>query len=181
MQWQSIPAGPSEDPTMRINHETIRTAAALVVLNGLIGCGGETITVNLPVEPVYPVRGQVVLPDGKPLAEGVVRFLPVKPEARGAIGKIQADGTFELESGGLGPGAPAGAYKVVIESPATVPGPKGQKTFAVPPAYSESDNTPIEVNITTATNDLKPFNLKALPAATRANRKVSRADLRDHG
>ncbi len=68
---------------------------------------------------LYPVRGKVTLPDGKPVHAGTVTFYP--DAARGntsldlPIGELKADGTYALASGPK-PGATAGWYKVAVNA-----------------------------------------------------------------
>lgn len=72
------------------------------------GCGARPGSGTL-----YPVKGQVLLADGKPLSAGSVHFIP----SRGGLtasGVIGTDGTFSLRSKGRSGAAP-GEYKVRIE------------------------------------------------------------------
>src|SRR5262249_17472482 len=83
-----------------------RTFLAVVLL-GSAGCG------SVGGESYYPVKGKIVLADGKPLTSGRVMF--VSPQ-RGLTygGTVGADGTFSLKAGAR-EGAPAGSYQVRIE------------------------------------------------------------------
>jgi hypothetical protein len=82
-------------------------AIALSFLTGAAGCGPK----------LYPVRGKVAYPDGKPLTEGMVVF-----ESKGkdnlvmARGEIQADGSYELSTYKAGDGAMPGIYRVMVAS-----------------------------------------------------------------
>src|SRR5438067_1061279 len=79
-------------PTRRI------AAVALLCLLGAAGCGSG----------LYPVRGKVTYPDGKPVTEGMVVFESKSEEARvTARGEIQSDGSFALSTHKPGDGAPA--------------------------------------------------------------------------
>ena len=62
---------------------------------------------------LYPVKGQVLLADGKPLPGGTVQFIP-KDGGLPASGRIEEDGTFTLRSK-TGEGGAPGEYKVRIE------------------------------------------------------------------
>ncbi|QDV71939.1 hypothetical protein [Botrimarina mediterranea] len=80
---------------------------ALVVASCVVmsGCGST--------QELAPVRGKVTY-KGKPLTTGVVMFQPLSgPPARG---RIQPDGTFELEMLGEGAGAPLGTNRVRVSS-----------------------------------------------------------------
>ena len=69
------------------------------------GCGSS--------QELAPVRGKVTY-NGKPLSTGVVMFQP--PSGPPARGRIQSDGTFELEMLGEGTGAPLGTNRVRVSS-----------------------------------------------------------------
>jgi hypothetical protein len=82
--------------------------AALILLPFfLTGCGGP---------PLIPVSGKVLL-DGQALTSGSVTFKPDESKGNTSkvepIGKIAEDGTYTLETNGK-PGAPPGAYKVLV-------------------------------------------------------------------
>jgi hypothetical protein len=80
-------------------------AVALLCFLGVAGCGPK----------LYPVRGQVTYPDGKPLTEGTVVFESVVEENRvTARGQIDRDGRYELSTYQRGDGVPAGKYRVAV-------------------------------------------------------------------
>jgi hypothetical protein len=80
-------------------------AAALVLLLGVVGCGPR----------LYPVRGRVTYPDGKPVAEGMVVFEGQGPENRlTARGDVGADGRYELSTYKPGDGVLPGKYRVLV-------------------------------------------------------------------
>ncbi|WP_165069646.1 hypothetical protein [Paludisphaera rhizosphaerae] len=95
-----------------MNRKVVRWAAsslASACLLALVGCG----------EPHYEhakVHGKVTY-KGKPVTTGSVLFVPTKPMADGSLlpasGELNAEGTYELTSGGE-PGAVIGEHKVVI-------------------------------------------------------------------
>ncbi len=89
--------------------------------------------------PDYPVKGRVLLGDGKPLHFGRVVFVS-SDTALSYVGHIGDDGGFELKQGDR-VGAPAGNYRVRIEIDETSL-PKGRgKTARLPfPArYQDED------------------------------------------
>ena len=112
---------------------------------------------------VYPVKGSVVLADGKPLKGGKVYFVPTD----GAVtseAKIGGDGGFALETGGSGEGAPPGQYKVRVEPEDTslLAGKKAAKGKALPfPAkYLDEDSSGLTATVKADTNQLEPFRLR---------------------
>jgi hypothetical protein len=85
-------------------------AALILIPIFLTGCGGPALV---------PVSGKVLL-DGKALTSGgAVRFTPDESKGNTSklepVGKIAEDGTYTMETNGK-PGAPAGAYKVVVSA-----------------------------------------------------------------
>jgi hypothetical protein len=123
---------------------------------GLFGCGNSD---SLPRLQVYEVKGQVLLPDGKPLPSGWISFvskggLPITPSA-----KIDVDGSFSLMTGGSGEGAPSGDYKVRIEAPELRPDPRTRKTI-LPDKYTDEDSSGIVVTVLPKENHLDPIRLR---------------------
>src|SRR5438874_543724 len=86
----------------------------LALLAGLAadftGCGDPNAAGSLRV---YPVKGQVLLPDGKPLTSGRVVLVSTE-KAVEFTGQIGSDGNFDIKTS-YGDGAPEGSYKVRIE------------------------------------------------------------------
>ncbi len=91
-----------------------------------IGCGEGMYT-----GPVYPVKGRVLLANGKPLTGGAIQFIPA-PGGLLASGPIGPDGTFTLVSLDRRDGAAPGAYKVRIEPSLEMTAPKGKKPRTLP-------------------------------------------------
>jgi hypothetical protein len=84
------------------------------VLAALVaGCGGGG---GPAVGTLYPVKGQVLLPSGKPLNGGAVVFLAKGRAGTAARGEVDSGGNFTLKTGDQD-GAAAGEYNVVIEPP----------------------------------------------------------------
>lgn len=68
-------------------------------------------------EPIYPVVGKVTY-NGAPASGAVVYFRNKSHDERtqpAIMGFVQKDGSFEMVTGPLGKGAPAGDYDVLIE------------------------------------------------------------------
>jgi hypothetical protein len=111
----------------------------------LTGCGPTLV----------PVSGKVTL-DNKPLTTGTVTLKPDKEKGNAAkvepIGKIADDGTYTIETNGQ-PGAPLGAYKVVIfaQGPPKDPkNPYSELTPLINKKYNQEATT--DQNITVVTN-----------------------------
>ena len=78
---------------------------AICTLSGLVGCGGDSGTV--------PVSGQVVFPDGSPLDHGIIemRHTSLPHVARG---EVDSNGKFTVSTYKPGDGAIPGDYKVAV-------------------------------------------------------------------
>jgi hypothetical protein len=141
----------------RIALASVVSWAALALL-GLAGCGGPgPYTGSL-----YPVKGQVLLADGKPLAGGAVQFIPTRGGLP-ASGKIEADGTFSLKSKSRDGAAP-GEYRVRIEPSSELLARKGRAAPKLPFAskYREYDgNTGLTATVKAGETQLEPFRLEA--------------------
>jgi hypothetical protein len=131
--------------------------AALVWL-GPLGCGGPGPYSGA----LYPVKGRVLLADGRPVTGGAVHFIP-KQGGWPASGRIEADGTFSLKSK-TRDGAAPGEYKVRIEPAAELLARKGREAPKLPFAsrYREYDGeTGLTATIPAAATELGPFRLEA--------------------
>jgi hypothetical protein len=95
----------------------------------LTGCAGKPE----PLPKAYPVRGQVLFPDGRPMPDGLVQFRPAHDTPYTITGRIQADGAFTLETrlsdGRKVAGAPEGTYRVTV----------------VPPSSADQSTLPVEL------------------------------------
>lgn len=132
--------------------------AAMSVL-GPAGCGGPG-----PYRgPLYPVKGRVLLADGRPLTGGTIQFIPSRG-GRPASGKIEADGTFSLRSKAR-EGAAPGEYKVRIEPSREMLSTKGRRAaprLPFAPKYREYDGeTGLTATIPAEATELEPFRLDA--------------------
>ena len=113
-----------------------------VLVLSVAGCGEPD-----PVGRTFPVKGKVTV-NGEALKRGSVAYLP--DESKGNTSKfspsgdIGEDGTYELKTRNK-PGAPPGAYKVIVVSRTDVDStkPTAYKNL-VPPIYSAKDKTPLE-------------------------------------
>jgi hypothetical protein len=114
-----------------------------------VGCGGTYIDgVRL-----YPVSGTILV-DGKPLTDvpqGGVSFHPDAAKGNTSMhiptGKIQADGRYELMTGGKR-GAPAGWYKVRVSAFANriEEGPVTPR-YILDPKYYSPEKTDLSIEV----------------------------------
>jgi hypothetical protein len=148
-------------------------AWVLGLLVAFSGCGDSE---SGPSVTTYPVKGKVILPDGKPLSQGLVTFVPAKDEGRQASGKLESDGTFALTTRKEGDGAAPGEYVVRIDSDLTsgVVQKKGLKRSLLPEKYSDEHSSGLKATVKAETNDLPPFQLDDKPASSAAQQKVIR-------
>lgn len=129
----------------RLTRRTPGWPAVVVLLlaGAAAGCADRSGANALGVT-VYPVKGQVVLPDGGPLTAGGVEFVNVSGPAVSATGRIGPDGSFTLKTEGLGEGAPAGDYHVRI----------------VPDASSFASKQTRRAHVTTIDKRKIPYNIR---------------------
>jgi len=143
---------PSSDPRGWLG---LTVTLGLTMLS-LGGCGDPSTAAG----PLYPVKGKVLLADGKPLTTGRVEFLPVKG-GMPAAGDIGSDGSFSLKTGDGREGAPAGDYRVRIE-PKTLAAKKQGKpaSFPFPAKYVDEDGyTGLTATVLAEPTTLEPFKL----------------------
>ena len=127
--------------------------AGMVCL-GALGCGNGKTYRELPTDPTYPVKGKVLLVDGRPAKNGHVIFNPQRKPGIQARGKIGSDGTFALSTRNDGDGALAGDYDVLVVIP---PNRKELYRYA---KYAIQEAPLLKVSVKSGTNDLQPFRLR---------------------
>ena len=114
----------------------------LMMILLVMGCGSSG-----PARPsLNPVKGKVTFGNGAPLAFGTIAFEPSGGRAYRCQGKIEPDGTFELETGSE-KGATAGKYKVSVVLPPN-------KSKSVPKKFQFDDTSGIEVEVVSGDNNL---------------------------
>jgi hypothetical protein len=123
----------------------------VAVLLVAAGCGGTSKTF---AGPRYPVKGKVMLEDGKPLNSGRIFFLAIEPPTSAAA-DIGNDGSFEFK-GPSGDGLPAASYKVRI-SPAAPVGTKTAVKLPFASKYQDEDDSGLTATVTA---DEKQFEFK---------------------
>ena len=84
----------------------MRATATLALLLLVSGCSDGRI-------PTYPVRGQVVFPDGAAVRTGIVELRSTQHPLN-ARGKIDRDGNFVLGTYEAADGAVAGKHQVIV-------------------------------------------------------------------
>jgi hypothetical protein len=121
----------------------------------LAGCRNSDA---LPAYQVYNVKGKVLLADGTPLHGGWIYFVPKGDLPVTPSGEIGSDGTFSVVTGGSGEGAPAGEYKLRIETPQFQRA-KTKKPL-IPVKYNDEDSSNLVVTVRAEPNQLDPIRLK---------------------
>jgi len=133
-----------------------------VVTVALAGCGERNPLSGLKV---YPVKGKVILPDGKPLTSGTVTFVATKSTITSSA-NIESDGSFTFKGGANGDGLPEGDYKVRLDV-ANSSGQKSKKgTAPFPTKYLDEDGS--DLTATVKPDDSNSIELKLTPNATKA-------------
>ena len=133
-----------------------RPAALLLTVLLLVvaaGCGESN---PLRGVKLYPVRGKVMLTDGKPLTSGRVAFVGTN-STFASTADIASDGTFTFK-GASGDGLPEGSYKIRIEiggAGSVVKGPRGKLSATAPFALKYLDEDSSELTRTVGTDESK--------------------------
>ncbi|HEY7154332.1 MAG TPA: hypothetical protein VH575_10280 [Gemmataceae bacterium] len=111
-----------------------------------LGCGPRN---NPTFEKTVPVRGAVVLPNGRTLTSGLVTFHPKDPTKGEARGSIKTDGRFELGTYKINDGAMLGAYTVTVE-PIFYDergNPRLNRSLGIPPQYTDAQASTLTVEV----------------------------------
>ena len=87
----------------------------------LVGCSDGPPSLDGGKIATVPAKGKVMLADGKPLTNGMIRIEPLVDggSTNQAMGEIKGDGSFELRSSPSTTGAMPGKYRVLIENSTT--------------------------------------------------------------
>ena len=147
------------DPASRMDRGRWLRAGVMGLLGSVLaGCGRSDA---LPSYQVYEVKGKVLLADGKPLGAGIITFVPKGDLPVTPSGTIGSDGSFSLNTGGSGDGAPAGDYKVRVEAPQLQPAPtRSRKKPVIPQKYTDEDSSGVVITVRAQDNELAPIVLK---------------------
>jgi hypothetical protein len=114
---------------------------------------------------LYPVKGNVMLPDGKPLTSGRVVFVASKSTIT-STATIESDGSFVFK-GPSGDGLPEGEYKIRIEPGSGTEGKggggKSKENLPFDKQFLDEDGSKLTASVT---NDetKNNFELKLNPA-----------------
>lgn len=111
----------------------------LLLLLPLAGCSEFTFA---------PVKGKVILKNKQPMTFGVVVFMPDTDSKHRMIprGKINPDGTYELDTDGRS-GAPIGKYLVCVRAPNRRINGKDPPPLPFSAKYLTADDTPLKVEV----------------------------------
>ena len=132
---------------------------SLVSLIAFAGCSG-----GMPIPRTVPVKGSVTS-KGKPAPGMRVKFHPQFNIGAVKIipyGETGADGTFVLNTGQIGNGAPAGDYVVTIEKPRAASDAGGLEIEVddLKGKYSDPEKSQFKVTLQGGNNDLPPFDIE---------------------
>jgi hypothetical protein len=118
----------------------------------LVGLGGCSESNPLASATLYPVKGRVVLPDGKPLTAGKVVFVAAKTTVT-STAIIDSDGTFVFKGSGRD-GLPDGDYLVRLEVDESKlppmsgkPGTQPKATLPFPQKYLDEDASDLKATV----------------------------------
>lgn len=141
--------------------------AGFLACVGVVGCGDNAADQKTKV---YPVTGKVTLPDGKPLESGRIVF--ISKDGKNSIGTIGSGGSFTLNSGVSGEGAPAGDYKVKLEGDETKfkQLPKTAKpgtNLPFPAKYSDEESSGLTYTVKPDQENKPEFKLDNDPSAVK--------------
>ncbi len=118
----------------------------------------------------FPVKGKVVMADGKPLTAGRIVFAATK-STMSSTAPIESDGSFTFKSS-AGDGLPEGEYKIRIE-PATTGKTRGTMPF--PGMYTDEDQSGLKATVTTdESKNSFEFKLEAKEPAPQSRKGVDR-------
>jgi hypothetical protein len=121
-------------------------AGGLLLVVLAAGCGNKGI---------YPVSGQLVDPDGKPITGmkgGAVELEGVDVKAS-ANGSIDEEGRFRITTEKPGDGAHLGKHKVAITRPYY--GPEQPAPHVIQPKYESLETSGLEITVEPRSNVIK--------------------------
>ncbi len=121
------------DCTSRSSARRLAWALGAMMAVALAGCGEKNL---LDSATLYPFKGKVTLPDGKPLSAGSIIFEGAKTTVRTTT-SLGSDGTFSRDAK---QGLPEGEYKVHLEVGETGPA-KKRATLPFASKYLDEDGS----------------------------------------
>lgn len=157
--------------TKRVNLASVARLSVsflfFVIATSLTGCESNPLSGKT----LYPVKGKVLLADGKPLTSGQVIFVgPITNTAT-----IQSDGGFAFKEGS-GAGLPEGEYKVRVEGASASSLAKGSRgaprgTLPFDSAFLDEDTSGLTATVT-SDEAKNSFEFKLIPTATAIQKKT---------
>lgn len=111
-----------------------------------LGCGPSN---NPTFEKTVPVRGSIVLPNGRTLTGGQVTFHPKDTGKSEARAMIKRDGRFELGTYKINDGAMPGTYTVTIEPMVfdAKGNPRPARNLGIPRQYTDAQTSTLTVEV----------------------------------
>jgi hypothetical protein len=122
------------------------TAGAGLLLLGLVGCGSNR---------TYPVHGQLLYDDGRPIQElsgSTITFTSAQL-GKSATGRIEGDGSFRLTTQRSNDGAFPGSYKVIISQPHPNAERRETRKPAVAVVYEDPQSSQLEATVEPKDNE----------------------------
>ncbi len=128
-----------------------------LLLAGAFGCGSS----GPSRVPVAPAKGQISYA-GKPIPNALVIFHPVKgdKDAPKPRAKVEADGSFVVETYDSKDGAPVGDYAVTVEWWLTSGKGDEPPTNRLPGRYAKAESSGVTVTIRDGENEIPAILLK---------------------
>lgn len=147
------------------------TGSMLFIILG--GCGDPN---PLRGARLYPVKGKIVLSDGKPLTAGKVVFIETKTQVTSATA-LESDGGFAFKNTN-GDGLPVGEYRVILEpdtanAPKVTRSSKAKLNLPYASKYTDEDGSDLKASVSSdeSKND---FQFKLEPPSSTPSSASSR-------
>jgi hypothetical protein len=161
--------------SLTLKFEDVRRSFVSVLAVGFLalsvsGCGESYTQISKPITTVHPVKGQVLLGDGKPLTSGVIVL--VSGSGQEFPAKLDSDGRFSIKYGDRD-GAPEGDYMVRLDAEfattgATGRAKKGTGNLPFPAKYADETTSDLKVTVKPGDNNLEPIKLLTTAAAAKS-------------
>jgi len=102
--------------------------------------------------------------NGKPVPMGTISFQPDAPDGRTAVGEIDSDGSYQLQTENPGDGAQLGSYHVsisAVDAPVLdyIPAKPVPPKRLVPEKYEKPETSGLTATVKSGKNEI-PFDLK---------------------